>query len=235
MQTPIPLFTIKRSRVVAALVITAFALILLHVIGLYIHYELGHPFAKGFVPLFNLDTEGNVPTFFSALLLLIASLLFFWIARHQQLPGAKYSMQWRMLPPIFLLLAIDEAAKIHELLIEPMRAAFHLKGIFFFSWVIVGMAAVAFLAAVYFRFVVDLPPRFRGQLLLATALYLAGVIGLELVGGNYASLHGYANLPYELIATSEELFEITGLIILINALLKQLQAFQARLEIMMDA
>lgn len=228
------LLTIKRAQITATLIATASMLILLHSVGLYIHYGLEHPFAQGFVPIFNLDTEGNIPTFFSALMLIFASVLFFWIARIENRARGKHWKQWRILPFIFLFLAVDEAAKVHELLIEPMRDAFDLKGVFFFSWVIVGMAIVAILTATFFRFVLDLPSRFRNELILAAALYLTGVIGLELVGGNYASLHGYENLSYELIATCEELFEISGLIVLINALLRHLQSFQNKLEIVVD-
>lgn len=225
------LITIRRPRVVTTLVALAAGLLFLHGLGLYFRYALGHAYVKGFVPMFNLDTEGNIPTFYSSLLLVMASILVYWITRNEELAGSKYATQWRLMSMIFFFLALDEAAKIHELLIEPLRDAFHLGGVFYYSWVIVGIAGVSLLATLYFRFVLDLHSHFRSQLLLAAAFYLTGVIGFELVGGYYASLYGEANMPYELITTGEELFEITGLIILVNALVKYLQTRQTILEI----
>lgn len=229
MQSPTTIITIRRPRVVAALTALACILLFLHELGVYFTYELGHPFVKGFVPLFNLDTEGNAPTFFSSLLLVAASQLMYWISRAEEQAGSRYLKQWRLLSLIFLLLALDESAKIHELLIKPLRDAFDLRGAFYYSWVIVGMAGVSLLAALYFRFLMDLPSGFRGELLLAAGLYLTGVIVFELIGGNYASIHGETNLVYERLTTGEELLEISGLIILINALLKQIQTSQKSL------
>lgn len=226
------LITIRRPRVVTTLAALAAGLLFLHGLGLYFRYGLGHPYAKGFVPMFNLDTEGNIPTFYSSLILVMASLLIYWITRNEELAGSKYATQWRLMSLIFFFLALDEATQIHELLNMPLKNAFGLQGgVFFFAWVIAGMAIVTFLAALYLRFMKDLPSRFRSQLLLAAAFYLTGVIAFELVGGNYASLHGQANMPYELIATGEELFEITGLIILVNALIKYLQTHPSKIEI----
>lgn len=222
---------IKRSRIVTALISLTAILLFLHGLGLYFRYELEHPLAMGFVPLFNFDTEGNVPTFYSSLLLLVASLLFYWAAQINRAADSKQTRQWHLLSLIFFFLALDESAAIHELLIDPLRTAFHLKGLFYFSWVIVGMVGVLLLGIFFLRFVISLPAQFRTELLLAAALYLTGVIGLELVGSDYASIHGLANLRYELIATGEELFETAGLITLINALIKYIQTHLSKIEI----
>lgn len=223
--------TIRRSQVITALAGLTSVLLILHGLGVYSTYGLGHPFAKGFVPLFNLDTECNIPTFFSTLLLLVASLLLYWIAYVVDQAGSKYVINWRILSVIFIYLAMDESAQIHELLIQPLRNAFHLGGVFYWSWVIAGLAGVSLLGAIYIRFVIDLPSQLRGKLLLAAALYLTGALVFEMVGGNYASLHGVANLPYQFLTTAEELLEILGLIVLIDALLKYLQSSQTSLVV----
>lgn len=225
------LIAFKRSRLATTLISLTTILLFLHGLGLYFTYALGYPFVKGFVPLFNFDEESNVPTFYSSMLLLMASALFYWITRIDEATGSKQVWRWRLLSLLFFYLAVDEFATIHELLIGPLRDMFHLTGIFYFSWVIAGMAGVSLLGIFYFRFVINLPSRFRSELLLAAALYLTGVIGFEMIGGNYAYIHGAYNIQYALITTGEELFEIAGLITLINALIKYLQTHQATLEI----
>lgn len=232
MQNHRTLITIDRPRVVNTLIALTAGLFFLHGSGLFLRYGLGHPNAKGFVPMFNLDTEGNIPTFVSALIFVVASLLAYWITRNEECAGSKYAPQWRLMSMIFFFLAMDEASGIHELANRPLQNAFELNGgVFYNSWVLAGMTVVILLTALYFRFVVDLPARLRNELLLAAAFYLTGVLVFEVLGGNFASLHGRDNIAYELIATGEELFEITGLIILVNALFKYLQTHPSKIEI----
>ena len=50
-------------------------------------------------------------------------------------------------------------------------------------------------------------------------MYIAGVIGMELVGGRYAKLYGTLNFTYSMLATVEESLEMAGLIVFIWGLL----------------
>jgi hypothetical protein len=56
--------------------------------------------------------------------------------------------------------------------------------------------------------------------MIAAALYIGGAVGLELVGGRYAEMHGLKNLTYSMIATAEETLEMAGVIVFIYALLR---------------
>jgi hypothetical protein len=55
---------------------------------------------------------------------------------------------------------------------------------------------------------------------VAATLLIGGAIGIELVGGRYAELHGSEHLTYSMIVTLEESLEMAGVIVFIYALLK---------------
>ena len=90
---------------------------------------------------FNLDGERNVPATFSGLLWLVVALLAYLAGRAQE--GRTYA--WKVLAVLFVLLAFDEVAEVHEhlqhyagidwqLLYLPVAL---LAGI---AWVLVGRA-----------------------------------------------------------------------------------------------
>ena len=54
---------------------------------------------------------------------------------------------------------------------------------------------------------------------MAATLYIGGAIGVELIGGRFAELHGKRNLTYHLLTTVEESLEMGGVILFIWALL----------------
>lgn len=200
---------------------TAAFLILASLTGQLVKYLGGHDVVYGLVRLFYVDYENTVPSFFSASLLLMAALLLALISTLKQASQATHRFQWRMLSCTFLFMAVDEAASIHELLIGPMRSLLgqEASGIFFFAWVIPGIAIALIFGLSYLRLLLHLPLKTKWTIVLAATLYLGGAIGMELIGGRYAHLHGMENLTYSMLATVEESLEMTGAIIFIHALL----------------
>lgn len=205
------------SQIVRALGWIIAALAALSLLGSFSTHALGHGRLLGFVPEFNLNTENNVPTYFSSFLLLASSALLAVIA-HVQTPSSHYRRHWIGLAVIFLFLSIDEMASFHERLVEPMRGLLDAGGWLYYAWVIPGIAFVLLFGLVYLRFWFDLPSRPRRLFSLAGLTYVAGAIGLELVGGWYVDLYE-RNFTYELITTVEETLEMAGIAIFAYALL----------------
>ena len=213
--------TVIPLRITQALGVTAAFLVLASVTGKLAKYLGGHDFVYGLIRLFYVDYENTVPSFFSASLLLMAALLLALITTLKQAAHATYRFQWALLSCTFLFMAIDEAASIHEMLIGPMRGLLgqQARGVFFFAWVIPGIAVAMIFGLSYLQFLLHLPSKIRGNVVLAATLYLGGAIGMELIGGRYADVHGMENLTYSMMATVEESLEMTGVIIFIYALL----------------
>ena len=64
-----------------------------------------------------------------------------------------------------------------------------------------------------------LPTRTRRLFVVAAIVYIAGVIGTELVAGCYVELYGRNNLTYSFLAMLEETLELTGVILFVYAML----------------
>jgi hypothetical protein len=88
-------------------------------------------------------------------------------------------------------------------------------GIFYYAWVIPGIALVFFLGCYFYSFLLRLPTKTRLRFLISAILYLGGCIGFELIGGKYTELYGDQSLTYALITTVEESLEMSGLIVFI--------------------
>src|SRR5688572_29327126 len=118
-------------------------------------------------------------------------------------------------------MAFDEAFQVHERLNIPVGKLLGdgSFGVFYFAWVIPGMALVFGLGLYFLRFLWHLPAATGLRFLLAAISYIGGAIGVELIGSRHAELHGYENWIYSMIATLEESLEMAGLIVFIWALL----------------
>ncbi|HLV02520.1 MAG TPA: hypothetical protein VKZ59_14715 [Acidobacteriota bacterium] len=211
--------TVSVARITALLTVIAILLVLASIAGQLIFHLTTHDTAFGMIRLFNVDTENNVPTYFSALLLLTSALLIGIIAVLERRDSSDF-FYWIGLSAGFVLMAADEALSFHEKLISPVQnlLAWERLGIFYFAWIVPGIILVLLLGLVFLRFWWRLPPATRFNFLVAGLFYLGGAIGIEAFGGWYAETFG-GDLLYSMIATLEESLEMTGSILFIRALL----------------
>jgi MFS family permease len=203
-------------------------LIFANIVVDFLWFKMGHPNVYGWVRMFYFDDENNIPTYFSAFILLISAALLKIIALFKKKKNEIYSSHWTLLSFIFLYLSIDESASIHELLIIPLRTKFHLSGIFYFSWVIVGIVVGLIFLIFYYKFLLSLPSNTKYRFILAGIFYVCGAIGMELIGGAYSSKNliteiSTHDLNYAVITSIEESLEIIGILIFIYALLNYIQ------------
>ena len=170
----------------------------------------------GWLPeLFILDGERNIPTFYSAISLMLSALLLFLIAIRHRKSGSQWG-PWLGLSLIMCFLSIDETVLIHEQLVEPTRKLFNISDAFYYAWIIpyILIAAIVFLS--YFKFLMRLPKRTRFLFLLSGGIFILGAAGFE-AGGNVVRLV-YPRV-YNISTTIEELLEMVGVVYFIYALL----------------
>jgi hypothetical protein len=195
-------------------------LLLLSTIGQIARHIYHHEDLGGYVRLFYVDEEGNVPTAYSGLVWLLCAGVAGMIAVTKQRLSDRFTRQWKWLAFIFLYLALDEIAAIHEMCVGPLRQSLHVGGLLYFTWVIPGALLLTVVAISYLKFLKHLPTKIRNLLLLAGALFVTGALGIEMIGGWYSELHGaQADLIYALTATVEEACEMLGVLTLFYALL----------------
>lgn len=216
-------FHMKPKRATRVLLIIVAALAAASLAGQYSTHLRGDGHMQGFVPEFNLDREMNVPTWFSSACFLSAAFLLWQLAGVDGQAARRY---WRGLSFVFVFLSLDETAAIHEMAVEPMRILFHARGLLYFAWVIPGAALVAILAFFYIRFIFSQPRPVRGWLLFSAGMFLAGSLGLEMIGGRYVEQLGSSTFTYALIANGEETLELLGLVLFLHALMLLLEKKQ---------
>ena len=212
-------FRIDARKVAWSLFVVAVLLIAAHIGGMTSRYVLGHGQLFGLIDTFDVNIENNVPTFFSTFLLVTSAALLALIAGQSSVV-TRDTGYWRWLSLIFLFLAVDEDASLHELLIDPMKEYLPLHGPLFFAWVVPYGLAVLVVGLLFLKFVLRLPAWTRGLVFAAGGLYLAGALGFEMIGGWYLSEDGESeNMPYSLLVAGEEFLEMSGIILFIYALL----------------
>ena len=160
-------------------------------------YVFGAP--EGWVELFSLSYEENVPTWYVSVLLAFCAL------GCLALRSQRGERRWTVLAVLFLYVSLDEAVQIHE-----HAAFFATRGVLYFSWVIPAAAVVALLAIWLGPWILRLPDPLRRRLVLSAVLYVGGALGMELPLGWWTDHHGDDNLGYGLIDWVEETLELSG-------------------------
>ncbi len=198
----------------------AFILIFLVTVHLSYHLIMKIDFNEG---IFNFDSEMNVPSIYSAFLLLITSLLLLIIGKTKIAKKQKNRFHWIFLGLVFVFLSLDELFELHEKTMDPVRDLFNASGFFYFSWIILYMFFLILLFILYFKFFIDLPKNTRIKFFLSAGLFVLGGIVFEAIGGRYIDIHGWEkDTVYFWITTVEEILEITGVSLFIYTLYEYL-------------
>lgn len=161
--------------------------------------------------VFWMDAERNVPTFASFLLIGFGALLLAIRARLAFMRHERLRKHWAVLAALFVALAFDEAAQMHELVIGPIRYLVALDGVLYFAWIIPALLLLLILAMAYMPFLLMLPRATAFTLVACGAVYVGGAVGGEMVGGLLASRAGFADTGYQFVTIMEETGELVGL------------------------
>jgi len=218
-------FRLAPGRITRLLALALCGLTIASVAGQLAIYCGGYTTFGGVIPLFDLDDERNIPTWFSSTGLLLCAVFLGLIAAAKKRERDGYTWDWQVLAIIFLGLSLDEAAGLHELTVKPLRSMLGADGMLLYTWVVLGAAFLVLFMAAYLRFFLNLPPDTRWLFAVAGTVYVSGALGMELVGGYYASLHGHRNLMFATLTTIEEVGEMAGVLIFIYALLSYISTY----------
>ncbi len=171
---------------------------------------------------FALDAERSLPSWYENLSMAAASALLTAIAFLSRRLEPRNRIQWSALAVIFLLMAIDGAVSFHEVTVDPLRNAFHLGGIFYFSWVIIATPVVIALGLYFIPFLLRLPRSTAIRMAIAGSVFVGGALGTEFLCGYFASTSGIEALPYMVTAATQECLESIGMTMFVIALIRHL-------------
>ncbi|HOD54420.1 MAG TPA: hypothetical protein PKJ08_07825 [Candidatus Cloacimonadota bacterium] len=211
---------VNKSRIILVLGLVAFLLVLFSIIGQLLLKPTQPVHIQGIITLFDLAAEGNLPTYYSSVLLLIAALLLFVVTLMERTIKSRYVPYWAFLTIGFIYLSMDEMLMLHEGISRFIRAVtdYSGEGVLKSPWVILGTITVTVILLVFIKFITHLDQKTRYLFLIAGALYVGGAIGFEIIENLYADAYGQ-DLVYSMLQNLEEGMEMAGIIVFIYALL----------------
>lgn len=218
-------------RVVTVLGAGVLGLLLLH-LGIAVGSAVtGHPLY--YLPRFvDMGQEGNLPTFISALYLLGAAGLLGVAAAVVQRRGGRHIWAWTGLALGFALLSVDEAAQIHDELVGAIlyAATDAEERTWHYLWYLPYIPLLIVLAAIYVPFLRSLPSRTLRLFLAAGTLYVGGAVGVEILEA-YLVSQGASPVGLLLSKAVEETAELSGVVLLIYAVLSYLSGLGVRVSV----
>ncbi len=188
--------------------------------GLTLYHYRVEPLPWLLRQLFDVDRENNLPTWYSAFLLLVATALLWLCARQRKAEGDRWSGQWLALAGGFLLMSLDEVAGVHETINSVIEV----------TWAIPAALLVPVLGLAFVPFLLHLPRRTAFRFVLAGAIYLAGALGVEIFGNSLSVQSLRDTLQYNLATLVEEALEMLGVILFIHALLRYMRGSAAAVD-----
>ena len=198
----------RTSLILAALML---ALIALHVLAMQANFNpaLGLKQAWGFeywqIAIFDLDEEESFGTWFSAMILLYASILALYAAGLARAARGRLHRWWTALGLAFGAMSVDEVVGLHELLNSIYEDS---------QWTVAGFYLVVVVGLCFLPFLWHYRWRTSGLLFAAGFVYASGALGLEHFSGNQIN-----SLEYNMLTGVEEGLEMAGVILAIYALL----------------
>lgn len=222
MPHPQPVARLSPGGIVRFLSLVTAVLVAVHLAFMTLRFAFGRDRVLGIARFFNLDSERSIPTWFGALLLAIAAALLGLCATHHARNRDPMRHRWGALAWLFALMSLDEVAGIHEFLGRALGAVTDLDRWTYFVWPIPAIALMAMLYLAYRPWFALLDRPTRHGVLAAAAIFLAGALGMELLGGAYWSRVGphTMDLVYVGITTVEETLEMAGMLVFIHVLLR---------------
>ncbi len=186
-------------------------LLFMHVVQLILYFYIDDPDVFDFIKMVDFDYEANLPALFA----LLAALT--------QKAGQASWRHWLAFSLIFVFLAFDEGAAIHEEVGDFTENFIKAEDYLYFPWIISYGVVTLILVLISARFLLRLPSATRLGFVIAGCLFVGGAVGIEMISAKEADTNGTSTPLYSLLYTIEEVLEMSGVIMLIHVLLAHLK------------
>jgi hypothetical protein len=215
--------TLYPGTVLQCLLAVIGVLSLCHVMVNYHRFMVAGTQIHRLYAMLNMDWEGNIPTVFSAMDLLLSALLLCSLSYRESTDGGHWRTRYLGLGVIFLFLACDELFGLHERLSTTITRHVHTLSRLALGTVLLAMVILPLIGVFFGRWLLALPRRIALVMTLSAAIFLAGAVGMEVVSIGYASVQGTkATLMYQMLVLLEEALEMIGIALFNYALLELL-------------
>jgi hypothetical protein len=232
------ILTVLPERVFLAQILIIAILLALYTIAKSFHVFGDHDYLLGFGPLLDLDREANLPAFYSTLLVLANAGCLALIGTMYRSQRRANTWCWFFLAAMFLFLAFDEAFAVHEQVGLAIRSALGNRRAAHLNFAIAGFAFAAVIAVLSIRFLLRLDKRTRLLVIASGAVFVAGALGFEILGGlRHEVVRSTVHNPdpiYLALVAAEETLEMLGMALFGYALLDHLRTQFGRLAFRFD-
>jgi len=211
-------FEICPRKTLTFLIACNIALLLANCIVLFLKLYLDHDYVYGLVHLFDLSKESNIPSYYSAVLHLVAAFSLAFITLVNRKSDKPFSLAWVSLAAAFLFLSYDEIASVHEAVGEVVDSSFQTSGYFYFSWVIPYAIGTALLGLLYVPFLLALPKKIRILFVVSGTVFVGAALGFEMFEAVRVEAYGRDDVIYAILYSIEEFLEMMGVSLFIYAL-----------------
>jgi hypothetical protein len=213
-------------RVVARLAVASCALIAVGVVTefLYDAADRRHDWWFRFV---DVNGEGNLPSWFSVLLLGATALLLFAVSHLRRGRGLDAAVAWSLLGWFVVAMSLDEMTSIHEAVGGQIDERVWIPVIAGYGWILPGAVVAAGGAFVGWRALRSLPPHTRRALAAGAAVFVAGALALEVVEAVLTDETGRFGAGPKLVTGAQELLEMLGTVIVLRVLLHEARRLSA--------
>lgn len=171
--------------------------------------------------ILSLDYESNLPTAYSALLLLTVAGLCYFTSRAARQNEPGNARAWFWLAVGFVILMADETLQLHEATKVPLRRMREWTGIFMFPWVVIAIPLVAIVGAAFIPFLRRVHRPTAVRLIVAGSVYLFGAVVMEMAAGPVVEAYGVGIFSV-ICFVIEEVCEMFGAVLAIRAMLLHL-------------
>jgi hypothetical protein len=197
------------------------------------HYKIfwgNDEFVLKIVDKFDLDLEANnLPTWYQSSTLLLCSFLLLVIMFIRKSLKDIDTKFWGLMAAVFLYLSIDEAVSIHEQITVPLRQIVGAHGILFFAWVIPAILLIILLFTTIYKSMWRLSPTTRWSFVISGFIFVAGAVGMEMVGARYYEIFlepvkAPNDFAYVVLTTVEEFLEMLGIALFVFSMLNYIES-----------
>lgn len=158
--------------------------------------------------LFLFEFEKNIPSYFSAFLLMLCG----YFLRQISFKADSFQKTWRFLGGLFYFLAADEWFSLHENL-NVIDASFLGAP----SWVLVYGPLALIFAVAMIRFLKSLPVRTALQFIFAGVIYVSGAAVFEVIN-SWVGTFSFNDIYYQVFLFFEDGLEMAGAFVFVAAL-----------------
>jgi hypothetical protein len=209
---------ISPRRLTFVLLLIVLGLMSGDIVTRYILFAGWHDHMMGWERQLNLESENNLPTWYSSIALLLAAGLLFIIALAKREEKDQYRRHWLGLAIIFVGLSLDETASLHEMTAPIVHTYFHPSGYLYYGWVIPVGILVSIVGMTYMGFLRHLPFSTRTLFVLAGAIFVGGAMGMDMVEAMEQVRGGYGTTTYAIMVGIEEGMEMLAIVLFVYAL-----------------